>query len=422
MLLLVACAADEASLEVTDVTLTPSAHIVTVATLTWTTSAPTRGRVRFGTAERELTSPLEEVATTSHRAVLVGVPAESKVAWTIEDEGGQSLESGTWTTGILPNTLPSVTSDRGTMDRFAVTTLLGASNAVIILSPEGRVVWYHPNESGLDAFRARLRRDGTGIVYVVGDVSGDPSPDSRVVSVSWDGSTTTELAAPYLAQDFIERDDEHIVALAADVRDEVKGNSLVDIAPDGSSESVWDTWDCFDPASRPGNDPTLGWTWTNALDHDEATDEYIVSIRNFSAIVRVDVDARACGTTLGGESSSYTIDGARFLHAHQFDWVDQRVLVFDNDGAGGNRSRALEYALDDDAGVATEVWSYMPDPSVFSFVLGDVARYDDSTLVTFSVAGQIDRVDDSGALMFRATTPVGHVLGYTTLHTELAAR
>jgi len=424
--LLLACAGGPddtaAAVDVSDVTLTPSADIVTVATLTWTTSAPIRARVRFGTPDRELTSPLDETATTDHRAVLVGVPAQSEVTWTIEDEAGVALDSGTWTTGVLPNDLPSIVTDGGTMDRFVVTTFLGASNAAIVLSPEGQVVWYHPNESGLDAFRARARADGTGVVYVVGDVSGDPSPDSRVVSVSWDGATVEEVGAPYLAQDFIEGQDGHFVALAAEVRDGVKGNALVDIAPDGTTTSLWDTWDCYDPEVQPGNDPTLGWTWTNALDYDDATGEYLVGFRNFSAIVRVDTASRTCGRTLGGESSSYTLDGARFLHAHQFEWVGASAVVFDNDGAGGNRSRAIEYALDESAGTATEVWSYMPDPTVFSFVLGDVARYDDSTLVTFSVAGQIDRVAADGSLLFRANTSVGHAFGYTTLLPELDAR
>ncbi len=428
ILLFLGCTPDEPTVAVTEVTLTPSEAIVTVATLEWTTDAAIRGRVRFGTPERELSSPLEDTAATTHRAVLVGVPAQSEVSWTIEDEAGLALESGTWTTGALPNELPSIETNGGSLDQFVVTTFLGASSAAVVLSPEGRVVWYSPNESGLDAFRARPRRDGTGIVYVVGDVSGDPSDQSRLVSVSWDGTEVSELAAPYLAQDFVEREDGVFVALAAEVRPgtdgaDVKGNALVEIDADGTATSLWDTWDCFDPDERPGNDPTLGWTWTNALDHDPITGEYIVGVRNFSAIVRVDPTDRSCGATLGGETSSYAIDGARFLHAHQFDWVDGRAVVFDNDGAGGNRSRAIEYALDDDAGTATEVWSYMPDPAVFSFVLGDVARSDDgSTIVTFSVAGQMDRVDADGALLFRANTPVGHVFGYSTLTTELAAR
>ena len=67
----------------------------------------------------------------------------------------------------------------------------------------------------------------------------------------------------------------------------------------------------------------------------------------------------------------------------------------------------------------TEVWSYLPDPSVYSFVLGDVARLENGeTFIAWSVAGQLDRVDASGASVWRVNTGVGYAFGFVTLASE----
>ena len=80
----------------------------------------------------------------------------------------------------------------------------------------------------------------------------------------------------------------------------------------------------------------------------------------------------------------------------------------------------LEYDFDPDAGLAEEIWSYSPTPSIYSFVLGDVARMDDGdTLVTWSASGQIDRVTADGEATWTLNTPVGYVLGFDTVSTSL---
>ncbi len=412
----------EAPAEVTDATLTVSPAIVTVATLSWTTDVPRRGRVRYGTAERELVTTLEAAEATEHSTLLVGVPAASEIAWAIEDEGGIELTAGVWTTEALPGELPPIAVEGGTAQQFMVTTVLGIVTAVVILSPEGRVVWYHIDDSGLDTVRALVAADGNGILYTVGDVSGEPSADSLLRRVSWDGTEVSDIAVPYLAQDFAQHFDGTIAAVTAEVRagtdgEPIKGNEIVEIQPDGSFESVWSSWDCFDPAVTLSNDPGLGWTWVNAIDVLDW--DYVLSVRNFSSIVWVARETGACGPILGGELSTYDFVGERFLHTHQFHVWDDHMLVFDNDGAGGNRSRVLEYVLTDTT--ATQVWEYLPDPPAFSFVLGDVTRLDDgSTFAAFSLAGQLDRVDEAGELQFRASTPLGYAFGYVTLVPNLA--
>ncbi|MDP2308932.1 MAG: aryl-sulfate sulfotransferase [Pseudomonadota bacterium] len=397
----------------------PSADIATVATLVWSSPEPFAGIVRYGTAERTFDVPFD-ASQTDHETLLLGVPAATEVTWSVHDDAGTVVGTGTYTTGSLPTELPSLTVAGGGHDQFMLTPLIGAATAAIILSPEGNIVWYHLDSRGLDVYRVRLASDGTGIVYNAASVSGDPAEDSALVKVSWDGATSTEIAVPLLSHDFVELADGTLAAIGvkygpgADGAD-VRGDRIVEIAPGGTQTDIWTSWDCFDPAVYTGDDVELGWTFANALDYAPDTDSYHLGLRNFSSILEVDRSG-ACGDVIGGEPSDYTFDGSRFRHQHQFEMVGDRLLVFDNDGAGANASRAIEYELDRDAKTATQVWDYTPDPKVYSFVLGDAARLDDGdTFVAFSVAGQLDRVSQAGEVEWSVNTGVGYAFGFVTL-------
>jgi hypothetical protein len=153
---------------------------------------------------------------------------------------------------------------------------------------------------------------------------------------------------------------------------------------------------------------------------DADGDGYWLNLRNFSSVVHIDRATGACDEVVGGEAATVTLDGDAFHHEHQFDRVGDDLLVFDNDGAGDRTSRVIEYSVDAAAGVAHEIWSYSADPSVYSFVLGDLHRYDDGdTFVDWSVAGQMDRVDADGALRWRMNTDLGTAFGFLELHPSL---
>jgi len=182
---------------------------------------------------------------------------------------------------------------------------------------------------------------------------------------------------------------------------------------------VWSAWDCYDPALIPGDEH--GWTFANALDISPEGEAWFLGMRAFSTIQRIDRTTGACGWSVGGKAGTIdVVEGLPFLHQHQFELLDgDHLLVFDNDGQSW-ASRAVEYALDVDAGTAREVWSYTASPSIYSFVLGDVKRLEGGdTLVTWSVAGQIDRVDPTGEVMWQLNTELGYALGFDTIYAEL---
>ena len=161
----------------------------------------------------------------------------------------------------------------------------------------------------------------------------------------------------------------------------------------------------------------MGWTWANALDHDDSTDVYTLSLRNFGSIVSVDGATGACDWALGGLAGTVDIIGDTFEHQHQFARTDETMVVFDNDGEG-TRSRVIEYAFDPTTGTAEQVWSYTFP--LWNVVLGDVHRLDDGdTLVVWSVHGRVDRITPQGEVAAKLVTEEDMVIGFVALENDL---
>ncbi len=404
--------------------------VSTVVTVQWTTQTPTSGYVAFGPTEAlGNRTPLEADADTDHEALLLGLSAETEYHFKVvlsDDDGGHESTLQTVTTGSLPVELPTLTADGSGHDLFTVVPILGATTAVMILNPDGDIVWYRVDTRDLDIYRARLAKDGNGLLYNAASVSGDPADDSEIVRVSLDGKSVTTTPIPLLAHDFVEHDDGTLGVIATEYREfegaDLRGDKIVEVAPDGSVTTVWTTWDCFDPSVDVGDDMEHGWAFANALDYDPLENVYYLGMRNFSSIAKIDRDSGACLWVLGStaETISFTQGTSAFLHQHQFQVLGDTILVFDNDGSPGTESRVIEYALDLEASEATELWRYTATPSVFTFVLGEPTRLEGGdTFVNWSAAGQMERVTPDGTVIWRVESALGYAFGYNTLADSL---
>jgi hypothetical protein len=416
---------------ISDVEAVVSDVVTMVVTVRWTTDVETLGHVEFGIGgELNLSTPVGPLAT-EHEVVLLGLPAGTEGSYRVVAESSGGVTEGevsAITTGPLPPELPNPTVTGSGHDGYMAVPLLGAVSGATILDAAGRIVWFHMYEGELDLFRVRLSRDGASVLFNAADVSDEPSEETEIVRVALDGSSIEGVTIPWLAHDFVELPDGTLTAIALDIREidgeDVRGDKLVEVAPDGTQTEIWSTFDCWDPAEVVGTDPESGWTWTNAIDYDPVEDDYTVGIRNLSSIVRIDRATGACEWALGGAAATLEMVGSSsgFLHQHQFQVLQDSVLVFDNDGGAGLASRAIEYELDLDAGTAEQTWSYTTDPPIYSFVLGDVNRFDDGdTLITWSVLGQIDRVSAAGESEWRLNTAMGYALGFNTVYPDLYA-
>ncbi len=406
-----------------------SEWIPTVITVTWESDIPSTGRVEFGAnGSLDHATPLSSEGT-SHEALLLGMTADTEVSYRVvleSDAGEVAGEIQTTTTGPMPLGPPEPSTTGSSAGNYMIIPWLGVSNGIMILDPEGQLVWWWTDERDLQIYRARLSLDGQSILYNAGSISGDPAENSQLVRVSLDGSEETTTDIPLLAHDFVELEDGTIGAIVIEIREdadgeEIRGDSIVEISPDGTQTTIWSAWDSWDPEETSSGDPgDVGWTFANALDYDESDDSWLLSLRNFSSIVKIDRSSGEVVWGLGGVVNDFDITGTPFLHEHQFDLEGDSLLVFDNDGLAGNQSRVVEYDFDEEGRTAEEIWSYVPDPSIYCFVLGDVERMDgDDRLITWSAAGSIERVTQAGEQVWQLTTPLGYVIGFNSLESSL---
>jgi len=431
-LVLAGCGESDGGRRPADVTAEVSADIATVVTVRWTTAVPTTGFVEYGpTQQLGYRTPVEKVAGLEHTATVLGLTADApQFLRAVSAEGGKGVSASqtqSIRTGSLPVGLPGLTRLGDGQSGFVIAPVLGGITAVTIINAEGQIVWYHMDDRQLDFYRARLSVDGKSLLYNAAKISGEPSTASEIVRVSLDGAETTSVAIPLLAHDFVEHPNGTLGAITFEDRVDaagmrVRGNALVEVAPDGTRRTVWTSWNCFDPTAAPGDDPQQGWTFANALDYDVVDDVYYVGMRNFSSIARVNRTTGACDWVLGqyGATLTFAPGAARFLHQHQFEVRDNRILIMDNDGAPGDESRVLEYQLDLDAKTATQVSSYVASPSVYVFVLGEPNFLaDGGRFVNWSAAGQMERLDAAGNRVWKLNTGAGFVFGFHTLAASL---
>ncbi len=375
MALLLACA------PIDQVQVQLSEDVATVARVTWT-GGP--ARVDFGVDGLDRSTPVLD-----GEALLLGLPAESV---------------------IDPQELPGTLVEGQGQEGFVVTSVLGGVSGPVILDEQGRIVWYRIDDRGLDTYRARLSVDGESLLYNAANVSGEIEEDTEIVRVSMDGSVLERLSIPSLAHDFVELQDGTLIAMTAQTQETEDGpvrvDALVQRSPSGELSTIWTSADCFEVEA-------LDEGFANALDVSEDEQKLRLSFRSWSSIVQIDRASGACDWVLGRTEATLELEESPFLNQHQFELLDDSLLVFDNEGLSGSRSRAVEYAFDPDQGAGDVLWSHEPEPSVYSFVLGDVHRFEDGdTLVTFSAGGQIDRVSPQGEVLWRLNTDIGYALGF----------
>lgn len=413
----------------------------TVVRVTFDTTDEVSATVKFGPEDLRYETPATAKGT-HHEVLLVGLPALTEAPYQIV-VGGDTDEERTVETGTVdPTAFPQLTVAGDGNDLFAGVTMLGSSTRVALLDPEGRYVWTHMDERpGLFSYRMRLLKDGSGVVYNVANVSGLTSEGTGIVKVPFDGSGETFVALDYMAHDFVELEDGTFAGIAFTERPlpgkckdiyvkegktSLLGNHIVEIAPDGTQTEVWDSWDCFDPCvdisdtidNNPKNAREPGWTFTNALDYDEDTDSYLVSMRHLSSIASISRATGECNWVFGTTPSATTVPtGEVFEHEHQFQYWPGHMLVFDNDGAGFV-SRVVEYAFDPKLPTADAIWSY-DEADVYSPALGDVQRLDNGdTMVVWSLAGRIERVTPDGESVWSAITNAGTVFAFGEHYTS----
>jgi hypothetical protein len=448
-LVAVGCGDEPQSFAPSNVHASVNASIATVVNVQWTTAEPSIGYVSYGTTPNLGTNTaIESVATTSHSASIVGASPSTtyyyRVAtWQHLDTGASPV--ATVTTGAAPSDLPVFTvsgdsaSDNGFKDLLLL-PVIAQRPIITVVAPTGRVLWYHAEDKGRSVTRARFSSDGKAVLYNA--IGNGTTTTSEIVRVPLDGSSVTSLAVPNLGKDFVQLANGNYAALVSDVRASgtnpmLRGDKLVEIDANGNATTIVSLWDCFDPATYPGDGANGDWTGAAAMgfldndDKDPSNDVFYLSVRNLSTVVRVLRSTGKCDRAIGAAAPAinFAAGSSPFLHPGGVFANDSTLLVFDADGAGTGTSRGIEYTLDLTALTATQTWQYQPTPALHvDTPAGSVSSLTNNRrLVNWSTAGKLEVASftpgtgssSTKDVVWSMQVPAGTTFGYHVRTTSL---
>jgi Arylsulfotransferase (ASST) len=169
-----------------------------------------------------------------------------------------------------------------------------------------------------------------------------------------------------------------------------------------AGEDEWNATEDVEPPSLPDLDHP------NSLDFD-LDGGLIISYRDLSAIVKLDLSTHQIVWQLGGIQNEFTfvddpLGGFDGQHTARI-LPNGHLLIFDNGWTHSPpTSRAVEYALDIARKTATMVWQYSASPPIFNDYTGSVQRLaNGNTVVAWTRKGIVDEVRPDGTLVSRAT-------------------
>ncbi len=407
-------------------------RIPTVVSILWQVEDSTSraSRVQYGYDESYgITLEGEALGGGLYSATLLGLsPATEYHYGVLMDIDGQTYSSRDFTfqTGAVPNSIPelagSLEASSAPWDGYVVTTLISSQRIPLILNGYGEPVWWyiHTNQHSDDdhyTTRARLAHNGNFIVFNsynwIPNGAGRTSTESKLVFVSLDGEYSWIFETPNGHHDFTELPDGSWAYLTVEYREVngelVRGDGVAELHPDGSVQQVWLSWDHIDTYKGLWSDETLVLPRCNALEYDPRDDSYLLSFRDMGSLIKID---RATGELLwilGGSPSDFEmLDGSSFHMQHQFDLLDDGLVLFDNGAQTEMSSRAVQLELDYQDMTAENVWSFSSDPDLYTYAMGDATRLPDgSTMVAWGSAGQLDVVAESGQLLSRLNLEIG---------------
>lgn len=408
-----------------------TAPIGTATRISWSTTSPSHGILEWGSDETYGQRWETDGVATDASHTIVGQAPLTELYWrvTARDADAEGVEEGVFTTQGLPASLPelevatweSETPDPG----HVLLSITKDPNAPALFSTQGHYIWWYMDDrEGITTTQVLLSADRKWILYNAFDpIMSDPDTTAtqvaEIVRVALDGSEVQTVRTMGQHHDFTELPDGTLAWIQYSFKQIdgkwIRGDNLVETAPDGTETQVWSAWDTltYDPTVDYGS---TGWTHCNAITYDALDDTYYLSARNISTILKISRSGQVLWK-FGGAESDFAINGSRpFAHSHGMQWQPggTGVLLFDNGEDESARSRAVEYSLDLDAWTAEEIWSYDPvDPSIWAIAFGNAEHLPSGNrLVGWGSGGLIHQVTPEGRLAWRLNLPLGAVTAY----------
>ncbi|MDG1480711.1 MAG: aryl-sulfate sulfotransferase [Myxococcota bacterium] len=426
LLLLLGCATD-----IQDPSQTVG-DIGTVVTVQWWSPLAVTGQVQLTAAAGTYTLPATRVASEggyAYAAPLLGLTSDETAEAEIQLLDGDAVVATTPLSvhaGRLDMVLPNISLDESLSPPagLLLTSFAEDPAAAVILNEAGKPVWAVLGTEGTNISETRLHPDGGQIIFGEYLAALDDAPD-RIVRVGLSGSPYTIQPAPGLHHDLDVLPDGTVAYIAYDTREVdgelIQGDRIMELSEDGTLVEVWSAWDALSyTADTPSSGS--GWTHANALNYAADEDAYYLSLHNYNAILMIDRATGETRWTLGGPGNDFDLPkSAIFRRQHQFQVLNDSILIFDNGSMSEGYTEIHELTLDTAAMTATPLWNYQPTESLYTLVLGDVQRLNDGdTLITYCGSGIVEQVSPQAEVRWRLYTPLSVVLGYSTHLSEPA--
>jgi hypothetical protein len=405
---------------VEDIEVVLSPEQPTVATLRWRTTEPAFSQVTFGeSGGPTATTPLEPDASTEHEAVLVGVPQEREILFSISalsDAGVSFTAEGVYTTGRLVPLDVDLS-----VEQDAERSAGGIMLLPVLTSPPGTEVHGQLNlvdavgerlwavDGGL-VYRARLAPDGRGLVYLSGEKGG-----SWLREISWTGEVLWAVDVPRGQRDFAIVGEDTYAVLVKDSRSiegypgAVDGDALVLVHPDGTQEDAWSVFDALGPGwCAEEHAFNQDWSHANYLSWLPDQGLLLIVLRSFPAIVAVDPFSRAQAWILSATCSDFVWSEPvpLFVNPHSVEPTADGLLVFDQGSEPDGCSGAMEIAFDPDTPEVTPLWSWKGSRCQHTYFMGNAQLLDDGhRLVVLN--GAVSEVTLEGEVVYRLGSSLG---------------
>jgi len=372
----------------------------TVGIVTWSLSGATvsSAHLDFGpdttygmTAPADLTATAS--GTTGYRTLLLGMkPAKTYHFRVVASDGGKTYTSDDHTvmTGPKPSMNPistfTVKNATAVPKGFFITSFWqnGTKTMPFIFDTDGDVVWWYTPGSGESTdgiSHARMSADSQNIWLVNESLSGNP-----LRRVTIDALTEMTYTNTKASHDIAAVTGETMAYLDYGESD---CNSIFEINNAGTTKEVFESTNVTSMGTGMNN------CHGNAVRYSKKEDYYTFSDwqKDLAVVTRAGTLVWKLSQKVSGGNASW--GGAQ--HGHQL--LDSSILLFANNGAGMNKSQAVEYGLD-----GTLIKKFTSNGSATNF--GDVQRLSNgNTIITYSTSSLIQEVDASDAVVLEVKGP-----------------
>jgi hypothetical protein len=405
-----------------DVEKSISKAIPTVGIVTWSVnkSPVHKASIEFGPTEEYGISAPSDVNDPSFRTLLLGMKTLSVYHFRIRavsDEavyvsGDYTIETGPLSTGLpvaeIDTRNQSALADGYTVGSFYQSAEGGGGiGTPYIVDKDGDFVWWYHATTDDIVTRAKMSADGK--YMMLGTLNVGNRGLGAIVKISMDGLSEETISIPDRHHDFTVLPNGSLAYFEFESSGSGTCDRIGELNEFGEKRIVYTVRDDFAQLALDGGE----WCHSNAIHYVPSEDAYYLSVLDQNMILKINRTSGRLEWALGGADSDFA--DASWSRQHGHHTLDNgNILLFNNNrggGFGGGSSLALEFALDEGNGTATEVWQY--DGGASSMTFGDVQRLDNgNTLVTYSNDGLVHEVDPGGRLLQSTSWGSSRSIGY----------